>query len=463
MFNIYNMSSPSISNSTPKLRTKALNSGLVIHQGDGQAGFSSDIQAVGVHSDFQYLCQQSNTFYPLNNAMVQTGSSADINKQFDTSNQMFQSANYNVIKVDIDTTKTNNEQAINVFYSNDGTFKNAVRKYRTVIPSNYHFYRNFPVENDYFNIGIENLSNVDVAPARVSGVVTLSKFTQYNAPAQSQDLIDRYYFTDASRNTNNFTDDVVLSTDQDGEFKRLADVKPVSVMGITTSISNTKMTNWDATGEFAMTSNTFSDIALISDDAGDLNARFTIAGTGLNGKRQQETIICSGTANTIGALQYNFVDTINYLDGGGGSANVDDIFVNRLTNGETLCYSKDGSGRSTSLLHVMDEKESGVVKSISLSGRSGLVQRTRYELYRIRRSSTGAFHQELIFYHYIIDGEVNEVFPLNIQLNPFDRLVGRVRSSATGNFLTGDSMFNAKVDLHIYNVKPESVRKVNKV
>jgi len=463
MFNIYNMSSPSISNSTPKLRTKALNSGLVIHQGTGQGGFSEYNQSVTHNSNFDYLCDQSNTYYPLNDAMVQTSSTEDTNKQFSTSNAMFQSGSYNVIKVELNTTQTDNEQAINVFYSNDGNFKNAVRKYRTIVPSNYHFYRNFPVENEYFNVGIENLSNVDTAIAPITGKVSLSKYTQYNAPAQSQDLIDRYFFTDASRNTNEFRDDVVLSTDQDGEFKRLADVKPLSVMGITSTISATSLTNWDATGEFNMTSNTFSDIVLISDDAGDLNARFKVGGVGLNGKRQEETITCSGTSNTVGSLQYNFVDTIDYIDGGGGSANVDDIFINRLTTGETLCYSKDGSGRSTSLLHAMDEKESGVLKTISLSGRSGLVQRSKYELYRVRRSTTGAFHQELIFYHYIIDGEVNEVFPLDIQLNPHDRLIGRVKSAATGNYLTGDSMFNAKVDINIYNVKPESVRKVNKV
>lgn len=462
------MSSPSIAVSNPKLRTKPLQSGQYIVQGGGDGGFTEYNQTVNKFSNFEYKCSQSNTFYPLNNTQVTTDSQNDIDKAFgnpknSTSNAMFKSGSYNVIKVELNTTKTDNEQAINVFYSNDGDFKNAVRKYRTVVPSNYHFYRNFPIENEYFNIGIENLTNVDSTTVDLSGKISLSKYTQYTAPAQSQDLIDRYFFTDASRLTNNFTDDVVLSTDQDGEFKRLADVKPLSVLGITSTISNTSMTNWDATGEFSMTSNTFSDIALVSDDAGDLNARFTVSGTGLNGKRQTETIICSGTSNTVGLLQYNFVDTIDYIDGGGGSANVDDIFVNRLTNGETLCYSKDGSGRSTSLLHVMDEKESGVLKSISLSGRSGLLQRSRYELYKVTRATNGDFHQELVFYHYIIDGEVNQVFPLDIQLNPFDRLVGRVRSAATGNFLTGDSMFNAKVDIHIYNVKPESVRRVNKV
>jgi len=457
------MSSPSISNTTPKLRTKALNSGLVIHQGNGAVGFNDFNQPVSHNSSFDYLCSNSNTFYPLNNAMVITGSVEDTNKAFTTSNAMYQAGDFNVIKVDIDTTQTDNEQAINVFYSNDGTFKNAVRKYRTVIPSNYHFYRNFPIENEYFNVGIENLSNVSNSPARIAGKISLSRYTQYNAPAQSQDLIDRYYFTDASRLTNDFNDDVVLSTDQNSEFKRLADVKPVSVMGITSSITNTSMVNWDEDSLFNITSNTFSDMVLISDDASDLNATFKITGTGINGNRIEETIVSSGTSNTVGLLQYNFVDGIDYVSGGAGNTNVGNIRVNRQTNGETMCFSRAESGRSTSLLHVMDEKESGVLKSITLLGRSGLLQKSRYELYKVNRADDGSFKQKLIFYYYVQDGEVNQTFPLDIQLKPHDRLVGLIKSDALGSLSTGDSQFNAKVDINIYNVKPESVRRVNKV
>ena len=273
--------------------------------------------------------------------MVQTGSVADEQKQFaNTSNAMFASGDYNIIKVELNTTDTNNEQAINVFYSNDGKFKNAVRKYRTVVPSNYHFYRNFPVENEFFNIGVENLSNVDSAVTPIKGKISISKYTQYNAPSQTQDLIDRFFFTDANRSTNEFRDDVVLSTDQDGSFKRIADVKPVSVMGITSSITNTSMTNWDEDAMFPATSNTFSDMVLISDSVSDLNATFKINGCGLNGKRQEETIVSSGTSNTVGLLQYNFVDTIDYVSGGGGSTNVGNIRVNRQDTGETMCFSR---------------------------------------------------------------------------------------------------------------------------
>ena len=109
----------------------------------------------------------------------------------------------------------------------------------------------------------------------------------------------------------------------------------------------------------------------------------------------------------------------------------------------------------------MDEKESGVLKSISLTGRSGLVQKSRYELYHIIRRDDGSFKQKLIWYYYVQDGELNEVFPLDIQLNPHDRLIGQIKSDATGSLSTGDSMFNAKVDIHIYNNKPESVRRSN--
>ena len=469
------MSSPSISISNPKYRSKSLQSGQYIVQGNGEGGFVDYNHNVNKYSNFNFQVNTTNTYYPLNNAMVETGSTADINKSFgegffgqtkdiaQTSNTMFKSGSYNVIKVELNTTKTPNEQAINIFYSNDGEFKDAYRKYRTVVPSNSHFYRNYPIENDYFNIGIENLSNEDSNPADLSGKVSLSQYTQYNAPSQTQDLIDRYFFTDASRNVNDFVDDVVLSTDQDGEFKRFADIKPVSVLGITSSITNTDMINWDVNGSFEMTSNTFSDMVLVSDSNSDLNAKFLVDGTGINGVRVQETITCSGTSNTIGTLQYNFIDTIDYLEGGNGNKNVGNISVNRLTDGETLCFSQANSGRSTSLLRVMNEKECGVLKSISLSGRSGLLQKSKYELYHVRRDSDGSFKQKLIFHHFIQDGEVNQVFPLEIQLNPFDRLVGKIVSDATGSLLTGDSNFNAKVDIHIYNVNPSSVRRVNKV
>lgn len=455
------MSHPSISLNVPKLRSKALASGINRHQGNGENGFSDYNHPVSKNSEFNYSCDSSNTFYPLNASMVETNSTDDLNKLFTgSSNTMYKSADYNVIKVEVDTTNTDNEQALNVFYSSDGVFKNAVRKYRTIVPSNYHFYRNFPVENDFFNMSIENLANVDeILPSNVGGRVTLSKYTQYNAPAQTQDLIDRYYFTDAVRNTNNFDDDVVLSTNQDGSFKRLADVKPVSVLGITSSITNTTMFNWNEPSSFSMTSNTFTDMNLISDNVSDLNARFEINGTGLNGQKLKETIVCSGTSNTLGLLQYNFIDTIDYLDGGSGEANVGNIRINRATNGETMCFSQASSGRSTSLLHVMDKNESGVLKTLSLTGRSGLLQKSKYELYQISRQTDGSFKKRLIFNYYVSDGEVNNTFPLNIQLNEFDRLIGLIRSDQTGSLLTGDSQFNSKVDVTIYNDKPESVRR----
>ncbi len=111
----------------------------------------------------------------------------------------------------------------------------------------------------------------------------------------------------------------------------------------------------------------------------------------------------------------------------------------------------------------MDEKESGVLKSISLTGRSGLLQKSKYELYQVSRQTDGSFKKRLIFNYYVQDGEVNNTFPLDIQLNEYDRLIGVIRSDQTGSLLTGDSQFNAKVDVVIYNVKPESVRKVDKV
>lgn len=458
------MSAPRISNTLPKLRTKALNSGYNIHNGEGQKGNNEDNQIVGKNGIFSYLCDSSNTFYPLNSSFAVTNSDQDKNKEFPNGDQMFASNDFNVIKVELNTTKTDNEQAINLYYSNDGDFKNAVRKYRTVVPSNYQFYRNYPVENQYFSIGVENLGNVDdTIPSEITGSISLSRYTQYNAPVQSQDIIDRYVLADSVRNTNNFLDDVVLSSDQNGSFKRLADVKPVSIMGITSSITYTTMFNWDEPSSFQMTSNTFTDMNLISDNISDLNAVFKVTGTGINGKRVEESITSSGTSNTTGLLQYNFIDSIDYVSGGDGQANVGNIRIRRSTNGETMCFSQAGSGRSTSLLRVMDEKESGVLKSITLSGRSGLLQKSIYELYKVDLQADGTYKKELLFNYFVQDGEVNHTFPLNVQLKPNSRVIGLIRSDATGSLLTGDSQFNATLDIHLYNIKPESVRRSKNV
>ncbi len=98
------MSHPSISINVPTLRSKALASGINRHQGNGENGFSDYNHPVSKNSEFSYLCDSSNTFYPLNQAMIETGSTDDLDKQFTgSSNTMFKSADYNVIKVEVDS------------------------------------------------------------------------------------------------------------------------------------------------------------------------------------------------------------------------------------------------------------------------------------------------------------------------------------------------------------------------
>ncbi len=76
------MSSPSISISNPKVKSKGFKSGQFVVQGNGEGGFTDYNHQINKYSDFNFTCSTTNTFYPLNNAMVKTDSTEDTEKAF---------------------------------------------------------------------------------------------------------------------------------------------------------------------------------------------------------------------------------------------------------------------------------------------------------------------------------------------------------------------------------------------
>lgn len=118
--------------------------------------------------------------------------------------------NFNIIKLDIETGAASSQLKVRI---NQGLRSdNLATTYTTYIDPNSVFYRNYPVKNKFLNISLENESGFEMTP---NVNVTLSKFTQYNSPAQNNDPIKRDQMVMLDRQTNDFEDDVALGYRED--------------------------------------------------------------------------------------------------------------------------------------------------------------------------------------------------------------------------------------------------------
>ena len=68
---------------------------------------------------------------------------------------MVASADFNIIKTSIDNYGAGDIK-LRVLYNHEQNIKTAVERYSTTIKAGDIFYRNYPVENEYFSMSLEN-------------------------------------------------------------------------------------------------------------------------------------------------------------------------------------------------------------------------------------------------------------------------------------------------------------------
>lgn len=439
------MSSPSLSIVNPSLK-KTLVSGHLNQKGNLKVGAEQQLFIV---KDIEHQSiGTGNVIFPIHAVTKQITVNDvpldPVDANF-TGNINYSTANYNTIGISLDTKESFNNVAIDFYGGNTTKLKDSSLLYTTEVPKGINWYRNYPVTTPYFQVGMRNTgSHEGTKTANIIGHISLQKYNQFVPPIQAKDPVDRYFYANGDRIINDFENDIVLSTVDDHIGERIADIRRITRVGITKKIDALTQTNWEIGEAFDKTSNTLTDIALVSDSASDLNKTFTISGIGLSNEKISQDIICSGTSNTIGSVQMSFVDEII-------GQNEGNIRVNRLTNGKPLGYSRANSGRSTGLLYVVPHDATSVVKTLSLTGRSALLLESEYNLYHIEYQDDGTYNQKLILSEYIVDGEIDKTIPVNVRLAKRDRLIGEIVSIATGSLLNGQSNFNAYVNIDEYS------------
>jgi hypothetical protein len=433
------MSSPSLSTKLPFI-SKEFHSASYIPNASSKKGAIDGNYSFPSGSNLRQRIGASNTAYPL----IPTVEQLTVTNNYNFSgNVMTPTANFNVIKVDLNTKDCTDPVKLNLHYGVSRELGDSSIKYSTVIAPNTNFYRNYPVSNDFFSVSMQNESTT--SNALVEGNITLSKYTQFNPPIQTQDLADRFVMNNASRINNSFEDDITLSN-------RVKDVVRESAMGITNSVGVLKKLNWSLDDNFDFLNKTATTVNLISDSASDNGTFFVIRGQLADGTRITEGLISNGTSNVTSSNSYTCIDAIDpfFIPGN----NVGNIRVNRSTDGTPMCYSQAESGRSTTLSFINDSKAYSIVKTLSLVGHIGLNHETKFRLYK---TTVDAINERkvLVFETNIKNGPINEEFKIDQLLIKSDRLYGElVSSSATS--LGDDTRLVSNLDIVTYYLFDEN-------
>lgn len=423
-----------ISSQTPPHISKTFKSGLYLpnnnpkkthelvnHKFDGSV-FNTRIPAT------------SNTIFPFTNT--------DTNTLNFTGNTMVDSDNFNVIKVDLNTHECTNSTRLNIHYCQSDALADSNIKYSTIIAPNTNFYRNYPVENKFFSVSLVNMLSDPTSNGIVNGNVTLSRYTEFNPPIQTQDLADRFMLNNATRITNSFDDDISLEN-------RITDVVRYTRMGITNVITATEMLNWDEGANFDFGNSTYSTVNIVSSVAGDAGKEVTIRGLRSSGIVGEEVLVLNGTSNsTTSVRSYNCIDDVKVLS----ANNLGNLKVKRSTNAELMCYSQTESGRSTTLSYINTDKGKSIIKTLSLVGHIGINHATKFSLYKINNDG----ERKMLFNTNIKNGFIDNTYELNEIMSPSERVYGQLISGTTVS-LGDDTTMTSRLDILEYSTNPLNV------
>jgi hypothetical protein len=396
---------------------KSLNSGTSFAMGGTHTKTNLHDNYIVKNGEFTSNIGTSNIVYPLNdNFQTDTPNQYNFNS---ASNAMIPSGDFNVIKIDLSTMETNYDTRLDIFYGYSQSIGKGSIKYSTIIPPSSNFYRNFPIENEFFTISLTNLNTIGLEPSLIHGRVSLAKYTQYNAPVQINDDINRYSMATLNRVGNDYNLDILT--------EKITDVKKTDRLGVMPSdLGLEEMVVWGASSntDFNFTKG-LRPLVLRSEglNAGnDINKNITIEGIGIDNQFITENLVCDGTSNVFSLVDYKFVGNM-YLTNG-GEIEGDYMIVADRDNGEVFNYMSNESNRTTSMLYTCPSNKDAIIENVVINGRVNLSNGNYFSLERINYSSNT---RTLIYQDRTIDDSINSVVTINFKLNAGDCVIGRMK------------------------------------
>tara|TARA_R110000744_G_scaffold71533_5_gene144193 strand:+ start:2033 stop:3304 length:1272 start_codon:yes stop_codon:yes gene_type:complete len=423
------MSSNFIQFQPPK--SKALQSGSFLNQGIGIKSNINDNASFNGNT-FNTSILGSNVAYPFNFGVQTVGVATDY-ANFG-SNSMVASGDFNIIKTSINNYGAGNIK-LRVLYNHDQNIKTSVERYSTTIKAGELFYRNYPVENEYFSMSIENTEQAGSTGTSVKGKVTLSKFTQFNAPAQVEDTINRFALADLSRATNEFKDDILID--------RIEDINKATRLGIVDTIQSLEQTIYNEGQAFNFTSNTSQDVVIRSTEASDSGKDVLITGLGIGDTTATDRVTLTGTSNAFSVSSFKWIDNMTMVD----SNNSGKLTCASVATGEVYNVMDADAGRSTSLIYGCPTNKKSVLKDIKINGRSGLECATKINLYKVKNN----LYKTLLYKNNAVDSELNNYIKINEGLSAGDLVYGTLTSANTASAL-GDSAVSVLMNVYEYDI-----------
>ena len=412
-----------------------------------------DLVAAGfVNSEFTANISSSNTFYPFHDSGgISTVNDANSILAFDgfTSNGMINTQSFNIIKVDLHN-RSDYAMKISAFYSNTNDLNNSHIKYSTIIGAGDVFYRNYPVENKFFNMAITKLGGDETTYAEIDGKVSMTKFTEFNTPNQLSDTINRFNMSNVNRDGNDFLNDILID--------RVEDVTKTSRVGIIDSILNEKQNVWNFDGNQDFSSLTNTACVVRSSSINDTNLKLVVKGWSddTTDKLEEEEVELNGTSNVGMIVEFKAISDmrIRSADNTVKFNNEGDVEIYRFNTNELMAQMKAGQGRMTSFQYITPPNYRSIIKKLQVNGNSGFNLESKLNLYKVE-GATGT--RELIYQNNEFDSHINNQIDLDVSLLPLDIVYAEVNSSNIGLELFGDSQYFVRANILEYPTSTNTI------
>lgn len=355
--------------------------------------------------------------------------------------------NFNVIKVSCDTNlRPINPAGFPVHINNDGetifmdilqglSSDNLAVTYTTPVNTREVFYRNYPVNNSFFNVRFRNERSANI---HISYEVSLSKFTQFNPPSQIGDKVPFAEMSNLNRNANMFYDDVSR-----GKF---GNAEIINTFGFCEkNISTTQILSPVYIQE--NTANTFTKVTGISDSVSDT---FELQVSGqtnfLDLGRISNGIEINGTsAGTNSINQFRYIDTVDFPEGSTNTGNIS-IFRNGTT--DLVAYIPQGFRNVSSPIYYINRLEEGVLKEVKLTGTT-IMQEGQIEV-RLARG----VDIETIWTSGIVDGKTETSWTPDYLIPSDSTVYAIAKNINTTAFASGAERIDLSLKIVKYNTKP---------
>ena len=356
--------------------------------------------------------------------------------------------NFNIIKISCDTDLSpinpsgfpepinTEDQTMFMDILQGLTEDNLSVSYTTPINSRQIFYRNYPVNNNFFNVRFRNEQSSNM---HISFEISLSKFTQFNPPSQIGDKVPFAEMSSLNRNANEYYDDVSRS--------KFGNAEIINKFGYCEkNISNTQILSPVYIQE--NTSNTFTQVTGISDSVSDTISELQVSGQTnfLNLGRISNGIDINGTsAGTNSINSFRYIDSVSFPDGVTNTGNIS-IYKNGTT--DLVAYIPQGFRNVSSPIYYINKLEEGVLKEVRLTGTT-IMQEGQIEV-RLARG----VDIETIWTSGVTDGKTDTMWTPDYFLPADSTVYAIARNINTTAFATGAERIDLSLKIAKYNTKP---------